>query len=70
MVHRCRLLLSSPAMLGVAGFFGFVAFALTCFRSVFKRWLEVFLLPALEGFFLTFFNSSPASCDQEAFPLI
>jgi len=43
---------------------------LTIFLSVLAFGDEVFFLPELEGLFLTFFNGSPASCDQEAFPLI
>jgi hypothetical protein len=41
------------------------ALTLTAFLSDFAFGLEVFFFPLLEGFFLTFFNGSPASCDLE-----
>src|SRR5689334_22275020 len=43
------------------------AFSLTAFLLDFAFGLEVFFFPLLEGFFLTFFNGSPASCDLEVF---
>ena len=46
---------------------GFIAFAFASFgftSFAFALALETFTFKLLEGFFLTFFNASPASCDR------